>query len=44
MAMMKNNINCPCVVLHIKPISHILTFPVNRQRLSMTNVVNKQRN
>ena len=40
---MENQIDCSGVVLNIQPIADILTLPVNRQRFSMADIVNKQR-
>ena len=43
-SLVKNNINCPCMVFYKQPISNILAFPVNRKRLFVDNIMNTKRN
>jgi len=40
---MENEIYRPDVVLHIEPITHIFTFAIDRKRLAIADIVEKQR-
>ena len=43
-ALMENQIYRTSMILNKQPITHILSFSVNRQRLTMTDIIDKQRN
>ena len=41
---MEDQIDCTSMILDIQPVADILTLSVNRQRLTMADIVDKQRN
>ena len=41
---MENDVDGTRMVLNIQPVANILTFAINRQRLAMADIVDKQRN
>ena len=41
---MKNQIDSPCMIFDKQPIPDIFSFSIHRERLIMTNIINKQRN
>ena len=43
-ALMENQVDGPGMVLDIEPVTDILALAIDRQRLAMADVVDKQRN
>ena len=43
-AIVENNVDCPCVILYIEPVSNIFALAIHRQRTAMAYVVDKQWN
>ena len=40
---MEDKVDGPRVVLHVKPVAHVLTPPVHRKRLAVTDIVDEKR-
>ena len=43
LAFVENKVYSPRVVLHVKPVAHVLPFPVHRKRPAVPDVVDEQR-
>ena len=40
---MENKVNGTCMVFHEKPVTYILSFTINRERLTVADVVDEER-
>ncbi len=43
-ALVKNQLDCPCVILHIEPVADILALAIDRKWFAMADIVDKERN
>ena len=41
---MEDDVDSPCVVLHIQPVANVFPLTIHRQRFPVTDVVDEQRN
>ena len=39
---MEDHIDCPCVILNVEPVTHILPFSIDRKRTTLTDVIDEQ--
>ena len=44
LTLMENQVYRPCVILDIEPVPHVLALSVDRKRLAVTDIVDKQGN
>ncbi len=43
LAFMEDEVDCSCMILHVKPVPYVLALAVNWKRLSVLDIVDEQR-